>query len=177
MALALDFGRTTGAQVYCAFALQLSELIHVLDNEATLQVVLNSNSLAEFFRHNLSEEAASEMTSLEGQITAGAIQLLQTQDGIIWKWNSAKTFTVKSACQAYMNMPTIKHTINRIWKFKVPPRFKVFAWYGQNDAICFTQFVIWIERCTRTFTEEKCNLLQLADQVETQWRYSSLTSA
>ena len=156
-----------------------------------------------------------------------------------------------------MNRPSIKATVYRIWKLKVPPRFKVFAWlltynkiltidnlnrrgwslvnrcimckaqsesvmhlfnecmqaqilyrlielkmkvkvprgisYGSENTVqslkefkfskkersilLITQFVIWRERCNRIFREENCNMLQLVEQVEAQWRYSSLTRA
>ena len=40
--------------------------------------------------------------------------------------------------------------------------------------LLITHFVIWRERCTRTFREEACNLMQLAEQVEKQWSTAQL---
>ena len=69
-----------------------------------------------------------------------AVQTLNTteQDTILWLLESSKIFTVKSAYKGMKNLPAIATNIHRIWKFKIPPRIKVFAWLTYYDRILTT---------------------------------------
>lgn len=55
-------------------------------------------------------------------------QLSSNIDEVVWNLTSTGTFTAKFAYVGLKNQPTFTVYIHRVWKMKVPPRMKIFAW-------------------------------------------------
>lgn len=89
---------------------------------------------AQMFKPVLTEEAQEQMEILQEIWQAHRINTqLQTnnqpnQDDAVWKMDEKGFFTVSSAYRILQKGPHISSSIHRIWKFRVPPRFKTFAW-------------------------------------------------
>jgi hypothetical protein len=66
---------------------------------------------------------------LEIQQIAQTIQLSNTQDCLIWKWEANGLYSVKSL-YAIVNFGGIKAVdIHCVWKIKVPPKIHFFFGY------------------------------------------------
>lgn len=53
---------------------------------------------------------------------------LQVEDDVLWKGNMSGIFLVKMVYYTIKNGPGIRSDISKMWNWRAPPRFKVFAW-------------------------------------------------
>lgn len=61
--------------------------------------------------------------------------LTATQDEVEWSLTTTKEFSVKSMYRGLKGEPESTIRIHKVWKMKVPPRFKVFAWLAYHEKI------------------------------------------
>jgi hypothetical protein len=98
-----------------------------VDNETeTVAGILNSATQHISLRWPISTMAEEQYDQLRMQMAQTT--LTTDQDRARWNWTENGEFTVKSAYEAVKKVPHISNNLHRIWKTKVPPRFKVFAW-------------------------------------------------
>ncbi|XP_078150358.1 uncharacterized protein LOC144545680 [Carex rostrata] len=80
------------------------------------------------FRQALSQQASQQLSGLLNDIQSDPITLTTRPDNAAWRWEATGEFTVRSAYFASKNTLTTHYDTRRIWKLKVPPRMRVFAW-------------------------------------------------
>ena len=80
------------------------------------------------------------------EILAIPLSMTASQDKLIWKENSAKLFTVKSAYQIALKLKEknrVKHSRavtnqalwKKIWTLKTPPKVKMFVWRACSNIL------------------------------------------
>lgn len=79
-------------------------------------------------------QGRSQLLRLNG-ILGNQPPLVAGLDSVIWNREASKAFTVKSAYLGLKDQPRFNVGVHRVWRLKVPPRMKVFAWLIFYDKI------------------------------------------
>lgn len=96
----------------------------------TVLLVHNGNFIYNFTIQDrrLTQSAQEELRLLQAATNEVRDQMNGEVNQLVWKWSATGQFSVKMAYLALKEGPTVKSNLNRIWKIKIPPRMRVFAW-------------------------------------------------
>lgn len=108
---------------------------HALDQQMMLGQAYRTQLTADLFRRPLTIQAQQQLTHLRNILASHSVYSCNRQDESIWRPHQHGTFTVKSFYFTFSNTPTIETKLHRIWKLKVPPRFRIFGWLVLQDKI------------------------------------------
>lgn len=101
------------------------------DKGITVNLIYQTQNIEELFQDigalMNDDSALQQLDKLKEILTIDRINTAM-QDNVSWMLQSNKDFSVKSAYLGMKNMPAIGSHTHRIWKFRVAPRIKVFAW-------------------------------------------------
>lgn len=68
-----------------------------------------------------------QLNQLQVIILSSEASLNSVQDNVSWNLAASGNFSVRSAYQGLKDEPRIKVLIHKVWKMKVPPKMKFFA--------------------------------------------------
>lgn len=113
-----------------------------IDPDSSLQDFLAASDLAQLFEHTLTEQAEQELQELsiiQHNLRQRVTQPQQATGQTIWKPQPDKGFSVKSAYNTLCDTPRIGSNTKSIWKLKVTPKLKIFAWLLYNNKYLLLQ--------------------------------------
>ncbi len=112
---------------------QFPLLYNISLNKMVLVAKVLSEGLDNFrFRRTLTDKKLEEWISLN--FLCKNVRLSNVKDTLSWKLNKSGVFSVKSFYRALMIQGS-GFPFKKIWKFKIPPRVKVFLWLVLKNSI------------------------------------------
>ncbi|KAJ3678037.1 hypothetical protein LUZ60_001840 [Juncus effusus] len=102
------------------------ELFSFLENtdETVAEGLENWENTA--FRGTLSVTAERQLQLLTGHLQD--VQMNQTEDQVVWRWENDGRFSIKSAYKIMSNGGLMHKDMQTLWRIKVPPKIKIFVW-------------------------------------------------
>lgn len=104
------------------------------DPYISLQEVLNIQDLVSMFNMVGSLTFITQLSELQTKLLTRPTTIT-INDAVSWRLTTTGEYTVQSAYKRMKDKPTVTTRIHRVWKMKVPPRIKVFAWLTYHGRI------------------------------------------